>query len=807
MDASLLADLGASKLTPADLGAREAGASELAAVNIESRAVKGYVIPYFDINGDPIAFYRIKLLDYDPKYKQPKNSLNHIYYPKTFSSALLRTMTSKDRPSYIILTEGEKKAAAATKAGFPTVAVGGVDNWRNRTIVLPGETKLTQGYSGNGSQTIRAQLPSTTSTIEEASTFATGLQSLIDLISQNNLNLIIVYDSDKSNNPQGLKPEVQRAAAALGYEMRYQGIPVNHIRQMILPNGTSGKSKVGLDDYLVQEGPEALQELIDATLEARSAFPKHPNTKAFVNNRLQKGKLTRKDAQNLSMAILTELDAGGRRLRSKTSQQLYYFDEQDFNLMPVALMYRHGEPLHESIFGKFLYERFGLSAGDSRVITWLATQFTGEAPVEETEPSRVMAIVPENPDEIAVQISDSHFVIISGSPKQPLRIHTNGSEGLLFEQGHVDRIDPEILQEAFKKQNSKTRIKPWWNDVLSTVNLNLAGSKGPNDPREVTTSKKLASLLFYASPWLHRWRGTQLPVEIIVGEAGSGKSSLYSLRLSILTGKPFLRNIPSDLRDWHASVTNTGGLHVIDNVQFTNKDLRQRLSDEICRIVTEPNPHVEMRKLYTTSTQVQVPVKANFAMTAIQQPFHNSDLIQRAAIFELSALNVPHDGSWVGNQLEKFGGRESWLAHHLVVIHRFLKAVTIDGDWNTEYNAVHRLNNYEQVLQILADILGMGSDWIPEKLSEATQTTLSEADWALEGLKEFASEQGVKAKFTASDIAMWAQGNEEFSDNLQLTNSRRLGRYMQSHKRAIERTANIVECGVQGNRKQFRVDH
>src|SRR5690606_37311113 len=122
---------------------------------------------------------------------------------------------------------------------------------------------------------------------------------------------------------------------------------------------------------------------------------------------------------------------------------------------------------------------------------------------------------------------------------------------------------------------------PLWGQVLQTVRL-----------RDHHKQQAITTLLYYMSPWLNRWRGMQLPVEMVLGESGSGKSTLCELRLSIITGQPRLRNAPQDLKDWHASIANSGGLHVTDNVQLVDRNLRQRLSDEICRIITEPSPHI-----------------------------------------------------------------------------------------------------------------------------------------------------------------------------------------------------------------------
>ena len=789
MSASLLADLGASGLGPGDINAREAAAQEFAAINVHSGGlIQGYVIPYHDIHGDPISFYRVKLIDHDPKYKQPSRTPNHIYFPPNFKQVLAHNVKTEKRP-YVIITEGEKKSACACKNGFPAVAIGGVYSWKNRTILLPKDTEILKPAQRGSSP--RLKFPSTdTQTIEEA-TLAIGLPGLIDTIAAYDMSFFICFDSDLPDKGHSIKIEVQKAAAQLGYELRHRGLAINRIRQLILPNGTG---KVGIDDFISEHGADAFSELIKNNFKKRNTFPRHPNPKEYINHKLQ-GKLTRKESQSLSLAILSELDARGVRLRSKATSTPYFFDDKSFRLIPVALMQKHGEPLHESVFGEFLYKEFGLSATDGRVLSWLASQFTGEPPIEYTEPQRVLAIPDKRPDCIALQLSDSQFALVTPDPNKPLEIHNNGSEGLLFVQDQVEPTSSAELLKEFHKQLPE-QLKPWWLEVYDDINM------------DQQRSKTMAALLTYISPWLYRWRGTQLPIELFIGEAGSGKSSLCSLRLSIITGKPLLRNVPGDLRDWYASVTSAGGLHVIDNVQFTNKDLKQRLSDELCRITTEPKPFVEMRKLYSTTGQIRVPIRITFAMTAIQQPFHNQDIIQRSAIFELAAIEGAHDGSWVDHQIEKYSGRTKWLAHHLVFLHKFLNAAVNGGAWDTEYTASHRLANYEQCLLIGAETLGIPSDWIAESISTHMDRNLSDADWALEGLKMFAKEHRIASpdkRFAAADIAAWASMHEDFEENQQLINARRLGRYIQSHTKTVERIAGIKQAGSLGNRKAFKL--
>jgi hypothetical protein len=293
----------------------------------------------------------------------------------------------------------------------------------------------------------------------------------------------------------------------------------------------------------------------------------------------------------------------------------------------------------------------------------------------------------------------------------------------------------------------------------------------------------------------------QLPVEMTIGEAGSGKSTLYELRLSIINGQPRLRNAPTDLKDWHASITNSGGLHVADNVHLVDRNFRQRLSDEICRIITEPNPTVEMRKYYTNADLIRIPVHAVFALTAIQQPFQNSDIIQRSIITELdklerdsegNAVAVNYDAEWKNNQLNAFNGREGWVAHHMLVLHRFFQAVQVH--WNHGYQAKHRLIHFEQAMCIMANILGISTDWLPDYLANSTTKALSESDWTFEGLKTFVQVQSqFYEHINAQVISDWATTNEEYQKCEILISGRRLQRYLQQHKSMIASAIGLVE--------------
>ena len=146
---------------------------------------------------------------------------------------------------------------------------------------------------------------------------------------------------------------------------------------------------------------------------------------------------------------------------------------------------------------------------------------------------------------------------------------------------------------------------------------------------------------------------------------------------------------------------------------------------------------------------------------------------------------------------------------HLVFLHRFLRRVQ-EGDWNDTYKAEHRLGNYEQCLQVAAKIFGIEYEWIAHSLIERTQKKITEADWTLEGLKEFAMETlagnpEAVHEFGALEIAQWADAHEEHHMNSQLTNSRSLGRYLTSHQVTIQKVVGITAAAMRNKRKMFKV--
>jgi hypothetical protein len=186
-------------------------------------------IPYHDILGNPLSdwpgcppFYRLRYLEQpqgfeeqargkQQRYTQEPNTAPVAYYPRNENWAEIAV----DVGIPIILTEGELKAAKACKEGFPTIGLGGVYNWRSHKLGLE-------------------WLPS------------------LDLVLWARRCVYICFDSDLSTNVM-----IAHALRELAEALVQRGA---FVYLVLLPT-LEDLDKVGLDDFLVHAGPNAVDQL------------------------------------------------------------------------------------------------------------------------------------------------------------------------------------------------------------------------------------------------------------------------------------------------------------------------------------------------------------------------------------------------------------------------------------------------------------------------------------------------------------------------------------------------------------------
>lgn len=187
---------------------------------------------YLDPAGQPISdvpggapFYRLRYLEpapldfkqltskkkKEPKYMQVPETLPVAYFPGNVPWQEL--LADVDRP--LMITEGELKAAKACQVGLPTIGLGGVHNWRS---------------------------------------YKRGITWLPSLEAVNWVRryVYICFDSDYRTNPN-----VCLALKELAEELGRRGAFVMLVSLPELPD----LDKTGLDDFLVHDGPLAVDHL------------------------------------------------------------------------------------------------------------------------------------------------------------------------------------------------------------------------------------------------------------------------------------------------------------------------------------------------------------------------------------------------------------------------------------------------------------------------------------------------------------------------------------------------------------------
>jgi len=198
-------------------------------------------IPFIGLDGKRLDYLRLKpdcpLKDKKGrarKYESPKGAANRAYFPPLALDAV------KDASRAIVIVEGEKKAAKAAQEGFPAVGLVGTYGWC---------IKRQKGKSGK----------------------SVGKWELLpDLaaLPWKGRTVIIVFDSDAVTNNN-----VRWAEWHLAATLKRHGALVKIVRLPPGPPGEDSKpAKVGLDDFLMVQGADALRKLVE-----EAATPEKPS--------------------------------------------------------------------------------------------------------------------------------------------------------------------------------------------------------------------------------------------------------------------------------------------------------------------------------------------------------------------------------------------------------------------------------------------------------------------------------------------------------------------------------------------------
>ncbi len=178
-------------------------------------AAQGYAIPYFNDQRTVVA-ERYKMFwtsptEDSPKYLSSINQHTELYFPPGLET-LLQTL------DYVVVTEGEKKAAKAVQEGIPCVAIPGVYMWADS------KSRALDKAMGKG-----------------MSHLTKPLEGLVEL-AKKNIRFVIAFDSDAAQNKQ-----VHTARFLLKDALLYHC--AKWVRVLDL-NPSDSSKKWGLDDVL-----------------------------------------------------------------------------------------------------------------------------------------------------------------------------------------------------------------------------------------------------------------------------------------------------------------------------------------------------------------------------------------------------------------------------------------------------------------------------------------------------------------------------------------------------------------------------
>lgn len=727
--------------------------------------VKGYVLPYHGLDRRPLNFYRVKVLSSlngakPPKYLQPKAYGNHLYVAPSLHEILPTWAADTTLPLYI--TEGEKKALAGIQAGIPTLAVGGVYSWRTHIHTI--DRGMLRVEDKPSSRVVHLDDRG-----EKA--YRSEVAPELDGIEWSGRRVYLLFDSDAS-----LNEEVQRAAFEFANYLDDRGAVTRQISLDGRIEGNAGRTKLGLDDLLVLD-PTFGERLLDEDWLAAEGFrplPSDPHT--WVAEQLGSGRTTRPTQERVAALAISWLDANGKRFMGADGTY-YYFDEStrvlhDFH--PGTNL----ASLRETSFGHLLVEQLGLDPADSSTIGRMIGHYPIGASI--ISPYRVAAIEPPgNDDSVYYQFSDADVMRVT---PEGLEVISNGDDDVLFYKGTVEPIDPETLSSACEEW--KRPKVPLWYKALSTLNIDPLGDLSADD------TLRLLTTLYYMSPWLNRWRGLMLPLEIAVGEPGSGKTFTYNLRKGILTGRASLSGLPDDFRSWVASVGAAPAMWICDNLGNVKSDYWHRLNDELARLITDPDPSIELRQLYTTATTLRVPINSTFAITTIRNPFTAPDILQRSLLYNLSAIPVgKRDPDWYQDRMD---ARVFWLAEHLNFLQLFLAEAS--KAWKPNYKSGYRLVHFEQAALIMGRVLGWDLTKVVGQLAGVVSATVAKYDPVIEGLttfvEEWSNEHPKRTYARLQEIVDWVEEDmgERFISLRQFANEITLARYIDAHKYDIEQS-------------------
>lgn len=250
---AMMAKLLTSDLSEADarlLKVKPFTAKECQALKLPATKA-GFLIPYFDMRGKPLKFFRFRYMEDTRtgfqaatgkkplRYAQPKNTPVEVYLPPNIDWPAV----AADPEQQLLITEGELKAACACKNGLACMGLGGVWSFQVKENGEP-------------------------------------LLPVFNEFAWEGRVVYICYDSDAATNPDVVAAELRLAhrLLALGANVFVARIPMPEVGL----EGEQKALKLGLDDYVVKHGIDAFNTVLADAIEFSSSKALHDMNRLVV---------------------------------------------------------------------------------------------------------------------------------------------------------------------------------------------------------------------------------------------------------------------------------------------------------------------------------------------------------------------------------------------------------------------------------------------------------------------------------------------------------------------------------------------
>jgi hypothetical protein len=497
------------------------------------------VLPYFDALGQSLNYTRLKpekprLQERDGemrpiKYDAPTSIPSHLYIPPIAVARL------NDATVPLIVSEGEKKAIALNQHGLLAVSIPGVWN-------------LLKKREG----------------VERGRTFDDYEFRWPNEIPIDGRKVILLFDSDtlaKSNLPLAMKYNRQHLRALNA-----------NVRVAKLPDGPNGE-KMGADDYLAANGPDALQAILDAA--------EDPSIRKDSGKCAKEPKESKPSAADLLAAIGMQFDLwhdADERAYASQGRRTYSVKSKSFRTLLVA-KYR---------------EQTGGGVPATEAISTAILAIEGAA-IHDGPEHEANARVAECAGRIYVHLADSNDTVIEVGPDgwrececPPVRfVRVKGMLALPFPKpgGHLD-------------------------DLRRIINV-------PAGQLFALTRAWIAQALRKHGPF---------PLLILLGEQGSAKTTTGRVLKRLIDPRSMdVRAEPKETRDLMIAATNNWVL-VYDNISF----LPAWLSDALCRLSTGGG--FGTRGLYTDDEEQTFNAKRPLILNGIEEFVTRADLLERSLL-------------------------------------------------------------------------------------------------------------------------------------------------------------------------------